>query len=414
MEPSRIANAALAPEGRRKLAWARQFMPVLNLLEERYREEQPLAGSRIATCLHLEAKTACLLRTLARLGAEVTAAGSNPLSTQDDVCAALAEEGVTVYSRRGMTSREYSENIRFALGVRPTVVIDDGCDLVAMLHDEMRELLPAVRGGSEETTTGVKRLAAMEADGVLEFPMIAVNDAHSKFLFDNRYGTGQSVWDGIMRTTNLLVAGKAVVVAGYGWCGRGVAMRADGLGARVIVVETDPHRALEALMDGYEVMDMAAASSEGDIFVTLTGNTGAIRGEHIDRMKDNALLANAGHFDVEISKPDLEARSGEVLELRDNVTSYRLKDGRTLHLLAEGRLVNLGAGDGHPVEIMDLSFALQLLSALHVHNRDLETRLYAVPEELDREVAALKLEAMGIDLEEMTEKQLTYMKSWRE
>jgi len=300
----KIADRGLAPSGEKKIRWAKQYMPVLRLLEEKYRKEQPLAGTVISACLHLEAKTACLLILLKDLGAKVTAAGSNPLSTQDDICAALVENGVSVFSRHGMTTEEYFENVRSALSVKPNIIVDDGADLVAMVHSEMRDLLPGIRGGSEETTSGVKRLKSMANEGVLAFPMISVNDAHSKYLFDNRYGTGQSVMDGILRTTNMLVAGKNVVIAGYGWCGRGVAMRASAMGARVIVTEIDPHRAFEALMDGYEVASMDDAASRGDIFLTLTGNTRVIRREHFEKMKDGVLLGNAGHFDVEI---DLQA-----------------------------------------------------------------------------------------------------------
>jgi adenosylhomocysteinase len=410
----KIADRALAPSGEKKIRWAKQYMPVLRLLEEKYRKEQPLAGTVISACLHLEAKTACLLILLKDLGAKVTAAGSNPLSTQDDICAALVENGVSVFSRHGMTTEEYFENVRSALSVKPNIIVDDGADLVAMVHSEMRELLPGIRGGSEETTSGVKRLKSMAGEGVLAFPMISVNDAHSKYLFDNRYGTGQSVMDGILRTTNMLVAGKNVVIAGYGWCGRGVAMRASAMGARVIVTEIDPHRAFEALMDGYEVASMDDAASRGDIFLTLTGNTRVIRREHFGKMKDGVLLGNAGHFDVEICKPDLLDLSSSVEETRPGVETYTLKDGRRIHLLGEGRLVNLACADGHPIEIMDLSFALQLESAVFLAKNSLKPGLYDVPEAIDRAVMEAKLASLNIRLDRMTPEQEEYMKSWVE
>jgi len=410
----KIADRALAPSGEKKIRWAKQYMPVLQLLEEKYRKEQPLAGTVISACLHLEAKTACLLILLKDLGAKVTAAGSNPLSTQDDICAALVENGVSVFSRHGMTTEEYFENVRSALSVKPNIIVDDGADLVATVHSEMRELLPGIRGGSEETTSGVKRLKSMAGEGVLAFPMISVNDAHSKYLFDNRYGTGQSVMDGILRTTNMLVAGKNVVIAGYGWCGRGVAMRASAMGARVIVTEIDPHRAFEALMDGYEVASMDDAASRGDIFLTLTGNTRVIRREHFGKMKDGVLLGNAGHFDVEICKPDLLDLSSSVEETRPGVETYTLKDGRRIHLLGEGRLVNLACADGHPIEIMDLSFALQLESAVFLAKNTLKPGLYDVPEAIDRAVMEAKLASLNIRLDRMTPEQEEYMKSWVE
>jgi len=410
----RIADIALAPSGEKKIGWARQYMPVLRHLEKKYKAEQPLAGTVISACLHLEAKTACLLLLLKDLGAKVVAAGSNPLSTQDDVCAGLVKNGVAVFSRNGMATDEYFENARSALSVGPNIVVDDGADLVALLHTEMRHLLPGIRGGSEETTSGVKRLRSMANEGILAFPMISVNDAHSKYLFDNRYGTGQSVMDGIMRTTNMLVAGKNVVIAGYGWCGRGVAMRAAAMGARVLVVEIDPHRAFEALMDGYEVVGMAEAASRGDIFLTLTGNTKVIRKEHFEKMKDGVLLGNAGHFDVEICKPDLDSLTTSVEETRPGILTYVLKDGRRLHLLGEGRLVNLACADGHPIEIMDLSFALQLESAIHMAKNTMKPGLYDVPAEIDRAVMEAKLASLNIALDTMTPEQEEYMKSWVE
>lgn len=415
MPESRIAHPELAAEGHRKIAWAWSSMPVLRLIHEKYRASRPFSGMSIGTCLHLEAKTACLLKVLKELGASVSAAGSNPLSTQDDVCAALVEEGVAVFSRRGMSSSEYRENLEAVLSLRPNILIDDGADLVALVHERMPEIAEGILGGCEETTTGIKRLKAMERQGILRFPMVAVNDAYSKFLFDNRYGTGQSVMDGLMRTTNGLLAGKSFVVAGYGWCGRGIATRAAGLGARVTVVEADPHRALEALMDGRDVRSMEEAAPIGDFFVTATGNIRVIRREHLERMKDGAILANAGHFNVEIDLPALEELSVRRDDTRVNVQTYTLRDGKRLHLLAEGRLVNLAAADGHPIEIMDLSFALQLLSSLYVLNTpSLPSKVLTVPDELDRSVSELKLESLGISLEPLTDEQRAYMASWKE
>ena len=413
-EEFNIADIKLAFEGHRRIEWAWEYMPVLRLIAEKEACAQPLSGIVVGACLHLEAKTACLLKVLARLGATVAAAGSNPLSTQDSVCAALAESGIHVFSAHGMSPEEYSDNIRKMLAWRPQVIIDDGGDVVSMIAEENRELIPGILGGCEETTTGIKRLRAMDAEGVLPFAMMAVNDAQSKHLFDNRYGTGQSVWDAILRTTNLLVAGKHVVIAGYGWCGKGAARRASGLGARVTVVEADPHRALEALMDGFDVTDMCEASRIGDVFITVTGNTRVIRKEHFIEMKDGALLCNAGHFDVEVCIPDLKELSAEVRKTRDNIETYVLHDGRRLHLLGEGRLVNLAAGDGHPVEIMDLSFAMQLLSCIYITKNRLKPGLYNVPYELDRQVADLKLESLGIKIEKLTPEQERYLVEWRE
>jgi len=411
---SRIADPAIFPEGLKKITWAWQRMPVLAALEDKYLEEQPLSGISVGACLHLEAKTACLLLTLKKLGAKVAVAGSNPLSTQDDVCAALVNEGVSVFSRRGMSSREYSDNLRSVLDGKPRVIIDDGADLVVLVHEERAELIPGILGGSEETTTGVKRLKAMEREGILAFPMISVNDARSKYLFDNRYGTGQSVLDGLMRATNVIIAGKVCVIVGYGWCGRGVAMRAKGLGARVAVVEVDPHRAYEALMDGCDVMNMDQAAEIGDIFLTLTGNLKVIREEHFLAMKDGAIMGNAGHFDVEIDKKGLESISTDVIDVRENVRTYLLKDGRRLNLVADGRLVNLAAGDGHPIEIMDLSFALQLESAVFIRKNSLKPGVYDVPEEIDSSVISMGLSARGIVLEKLTPWQERYLLEWRE
>ena len=412
----KIADLSLAPGGRAKMDWAWRSMPVLNALKARYAALQPLKGVKLSACLHLEAKTACLLRTFKELGAEVRAAGSNPLSTQDDICAALVDTGVSVFSRHVMSGEEYRRYLRDTLAFGPLVIVDDGADLVATVLSDMKELIPAVKGASEETTSGVKRLKAMERQGILPFAVISVNDAHSKYLFDNRYGTGQSVWDGFMRTTNILVAGKTVVIAGYGWCGRGAAMRARALGARVIVTELDPHRAFEAVMDGNELMTMAQAAPLGDIFLTFTGNTHVIRAEHFQLMKDNAIMGNAGHFDVEINKHELAALAVKHELARANIETFTLPDGRRLNLLGEGRLVNLACGDGHPIEIMDLSFALQLESALYVneHGRALEAGLMDVPAEIDAAVMETKLASMGLSLERMTDEQRAYMADWRE
>lgn len=409
-----IADITLSPEGRKRIDWAWQYMPVLRLIADEEADRQPLAGVVVGTCLHLEAKTACLLKVLHRLGATVVTAGSNPLSTQDPICAALVEDGVHVFSKHGMTADEYSDNICEMLKWDPQVIIDDGGDVVSMIIEHRRDLIPNILGGCEETTTGIKRLKAMDAEGVLPFAMLAVNDAQSKHLFDNRYGTGQSVWDAILRTTNLIIAGKNVVVAGYGWCGKGTSRRAAGLGARVIVVEVDPHRALEALMDGFEIMDMNSASSIGDIFITVTGDIKVIREEHFRRMKDGAILCNAGHFDVEVYVPDLKAIAAKIFQSRNNIDTYVLDDGRRLHLLGEGRLVNLAAGDGHPVEIMDMSFAMQLLSALYVSENRIAAGLHNVPEELDKKVAEFKLKSLGVKIETLTDEQKEYLASWRE
>lgn len=416
-EDYQVADIKLAPEGHARIDWAWRYMPVLRLIREKELAggSKPLAGHTVAACLHLEAKTACLLKVLKDLGATVTAAGSNPLSTQDPICAALADYGVHVFSRHGMSASEYEENLCRMLAWEPDVIIDDGCDTVALIHEKFKALAPRILGGCEETTTGIKRLRAMDAEGLLDFPMLAVNDALSKYLFDNRYGTGQSVWDAIMRTTNCVVAGKTVVVVGYGWCGKGVASRAAGLGAKIVVVEINAHRALEAHMDGYRVMDMNQAAEAGDIFVTVTGNTQVIRKEHFQKMKDGVLLSNAGHFDVEVYIPHLEELAVKVFEARANVRTYVLEDGRCLHLLGEGRLVNLAAGDGHPIEIMDMSFSTQLLSALYIaKGTALKKGLQAVPDFIDEIVAGYKAESLGLKLEKLTPEQESYLNDWRE
>lgn len=409
-----VKDIKLAPEGKKKIDWVSRFMPVLQNIRKEFEKEKPFRGVRIAATLHLEMKTAFLLLTLKAAGAEVSTTASNPLSTQDDVVAALAKNGVKVYAIRGESREEYYEFMHKALDIKPNIIIDDGADMVSTVLKERQELIPEIWGASEETTTGVIRLRAMEKDGVLRFPIIAVNDSYTKYLFDNRYGTGQSTWDGIIRSTNLLVAGKNVVVVGYGWCGRGIAMRAKGLGATVIVIETDPIRALEARMDGFLVMSMSEAAKVGDIFVTSTGNINCIRREHFEVMKDGVIMANAGHFDVEISKPDLEALSVEINNPRPNITEYKLKDGRRLYLLAEGRLVNLAAADGHPAEIMDMSFALQAKAAEYIKNNHekLEPKVYVLPREIDEMVAKIKLKSLGIEIEKLTEEQKQYLESW--
>ncbi len=412
-----ILNLDLHDHGQKKIDWAWQYMPSLQFLYNKYKDSKPFNGAVIAACLHLEAKTANLLITLKKLGAVVAACGSNPLSTQDDICAALAKNGIHVYSHRGMSNEQYFDYVRKTLNYKPNVIIDDGADLVATLHQEFENLIPGVLGSSEETTSGVKRLRAMYNHGVLKFPVIDVNDALSKYLFDNRYGTGQSVWDGFIRTTNMIVAGKTVVIAGYGWCGRGAAMRAAGFGAHVVVTEVDPHKACEALMDGFRVMSMEEAASIGDIFLTFTGNIHVIRKEHIQKMKNGVVLGNAGHFDVEISKPDLESLSVKVEKLRDNIDTYIMSDGRRINLLGEGRLTNLACADGHPIEIMDLSFSLQLEAALYIFSGKMSGKnagLYPVPMEIDRAVMESKLAALGIKIDSMTKEQIEYMKGWQE
>jgi len=406
-----IRDRSLAPQGQAKIDWVKAHMSVLSSLDKELSATKPLTGRRIAMSIHLEAKTAYLALVLKNAGAEVAIAGSNPLSTQDDVAAALAEAGVRVYAWYNATDEEYNSFLNHALNIEPHIIIDDGGDLVNLLHGERADLAAAILGGAEETTTGVARLRALDREGRLLFPMFAVNDAYCKYLFDNRYGTGQSTWDGIMRTTNLTVAGKTVVVAGYGWCGRGVAMRAKGLGANVIVTEVNPIKAIEAVFDGFKVMPMAEAAAIGDIFITLTGCKDVIRREHLAVMKSGAILANAGHFDVEINKNDLAAMAVERRHVRKNIEGYKLADGRILYLLAEGRLVNLAAGDGHPTEIMDLSFALQTLTVLHINAnyRQLKNTVYNLPSEIDLRVAELKLQAMGIAIDQLTPEQQAYL-----
>lgn len=413
---SMIRDINLAPQGQQKIDWVDQHMPILNQVKKDFEKRKPLAGKRAIICLHLEAKTAYLALTVKAAGAEVAVCGSNPLSTQDDVVAALVKNGVTAYAWHGATDEEYKMHLNKALDFQPDILIDDGGDLVATLHAERLEQAKGIIGGAEETTTGILRLRALAREGKLTFPMMAVNDAQMKYLFDNRYGTGQSVWDGILRTTNLTVCGKVVVVAGYGWCGKGVAARAKGLNARVVVTEIDPIKANEALMDGFEVMPMVEAAKIGDIFVTVTGNRDIIRREHLEVIKDKAILSNAGHFDVEVNKEDLRALSVNVRTARKNIEEYAFHDGRKVYLLGEGRLVNLACGDGHPAEVMDLTFALQALSLDYLAaNRDkMEPGVYSVPDSIDRKVAEFRLKALGVNLDELTDKQSKYLASWAE
>ncbi len=412
MKNSMIKDIGLAPSGWQKINWVKEYMPVLKNIEADFIKTQPLAGKNMVVTIHLEAKTAYMALVLKNAGANVAITGSNPLSTQDDVAAALADAGIHVYATYGCNEKEYDEYISRALDIRPDLIIDDGGDLVAQLHGERSALVANVIGGSEETTTGVHRLRALEKNGHLEFPMIAVNDAYCKYLFDNRYGTGQSSWDGIMRTTNLSIAGKYVVVAGYGWCGKGAAMRAKGLGANVIVTEIDPIKAIEAVFDGFAVMPMLEAAKLGDIFITVTGCRDVITKEHFAVMKNGAILSNSGHFDVEINKIDLTALSVKPpFESRKNIMTYTMNDGRRLNLLGEGRLVNLTCGDGHPTEIMDLSFAMQMLSMIYlIENKGkLENKVYNLPDELSRRIAAIKLSAMGMDIDKLNKQQEEYM-----
>jgi len=413
-----IKDLDLAPAGRLRIEWAEREMPVLRLIRERFRDEKPLAGVRLSACLHVTTETANLARTLQAGGAEVVLTASNPLSTQDDVAAALVSyDEIPVFAVKGEDNETYYQHIYAALDHHPHITMDDGADLVSTLHKERTELIGNVIGGTEETTTGVIRLRAMAEDGVLRYPIIAVNDALTKHLFDNRYGTGQSTMDGIIRATNVLIAGKTVVVAGYGWCSRGIAMRAKGLGANVIVTEVDPLRALEAVMDGYRVMPMSEAAPEGDVFVTSTGDINVVDRHHLEVMKDGAIVANSGHFNVEINIPALEEMaSGPPRRVRPSVDEYALPDGRHIFLLAEGRLVNLAAAEGHPSAVMDMSFANQALNAVYIlrHADELERTVYTVPEEIDQEIARLKLQAMGVEIDVLTPEQEQYLTSWEE
>jgi adenosylhomocysteinase len=412
-----VKGLALAPEGIRRIAWADRQMPVLATIRERFEAEQPLSGYRISACLHVTTETANLARTLKAGGAEVVLCASNPLSTQDDVAAALVDEfDVSVFAIKGEDNDTYYQHIEAAVDHKPQLTMDDGADVIGVLHSHRREQLGDIIAGTEETTTGVIRLKALEADGALGFPIIAVNEAKTKHLFDNRYGTGQSTIDGIIRATNILLAGKRFVVAGYGWVGKGVSMRAKGLGAHVIVTEVDPVRALEAAMDGFEVMSMAEAAVIGDIFCTATGDKSVITREHIVRMKDGAILANTGHFNVEIEIPALRQLATEVRAAREFVEEFVLEDGKRVYLLGDGRLINLAAAEGHPALVMDMSFANQALAAEYAVDNaaELERKVYPVPDEIDREIARLKLATMGISIDHLTEEQAKYLASWSE
>lgn len=409
---SMIRDINLAKTGHQKIAWVKEYMPVLKDLDERLSQSKPFAGKKMVVTIHLEAKTAYLAQVLKNAGAEVAITGSNPLSTQDDIAAALVESGIHVFATHNCTAAEYDEFLHRALDIEPDLIIDDGGDLVSLLHGERANLAKNIIGGSEETTTGVHRLKALDSQNKLNFPMIAVNDAYCKYLFDNRYGTGQSSLEAIMHSTNLVIAGKNVVVAGYGWCGKGVAMRAKGLGANVIVTEINPIKAVEAMFDGYQVMSMNDAAKVGDIFVTVTGCCDVITKEHFAVMKDGAILSNAGHFDLEVNVVDLKAMSVvEPYEARKNIMAYTMADGRKLNLIGEGRLVNLAAGDGHPTEIMDLSFAMQVLAMLYVQDNKgkLENHLYTLPEDLNTQVAALKLASRGLSIDSLTTAQIEYL-----
>ena len=410
-----VRNLGLAAKGRQRIEWAELEMPVLRLIRERFEKERPLRGIRISACLHVTAETANLMRTLQTGGADVRLCASNPLSTQDDVAASLVTNFETpVFAIKGEDSETYYEHIEAALEHRPHITMDDGADLVSTLHKERTNLIAGIIGGTEETTTGVIRLRAMAADGVLRYPIVAVNDAMTKHLFDNRYGTGQSTIDGIIRATNVLLAGRNFVVGGYGWCSRGIAMRARGMGANVIVTEVDPLRALEAVMDGFRVMPMLEAAKIGDIFVTSTGDKNVIDRHHFEVMKDGAILANSGHFNVEINIPALEAMAVEVRRVREFVDQYHLPDGRRISILGEGRLINLAAAEGHPASVMDMSFANQSLAVEYLvkHGKELEKRVYPVPRDIDREIARLKLAAMGVEIDVLTPEQEEYLTSW--
>lgn len=411
---SLVKDLSLYPSGEQKIDWVKAHMPVLSSIEEDFIKEKPFTGLRIALSIHLEAKTAYLCKVLASGGAQMYVTGSNPLSTQDDVAAALAHAGLNVFAWYNATADEYTNHLREVISAEPNIIIDDGGDLVNLIHNEYPHLLPSVLGGCEETTTGIIRLVSMDRDKKLKFPMIAVNNAKCKYLFDNRYGTGQSVWTGINRTTNLIVAGKTAVVSGYGWCGKGVAMRAKALGAKVIVTEIDPIKAMEAKMDGFDVYPMEEAAKYGDFFITVTGCKDVITEKAYKNMKDGAILCNAGHFNVEINLPELESMAVRIFKQRQNIMGYEMADGRVISVLAEGRLVNLAAGDGHPAEIMDMSFAVQALCAEYIaeHREKLKAGVIDVPEEIDRKVALRKLKSWGTEIDVLTPEQESYVNSW--
>jgi len=411
----KVKDTSISNRGELLIDWASGHMPVLGQIQQRFEKEKPLQGACLSACLHVTKETAVLVQALQAGGAKVALCGSNPLSTQDEVAAALAKMGINVFAWRGENTEEYYWCVNQVLDFKPVVTLDDGADLVGTLHTKRTEILKSVKGGTEETTTGLVRLRAMEKSKALKYPIMAVNDAYTKYLFDNRYGTGQSTIDGILRATNVLLAGKNFVVCGYGWCGRGLANRARGMGAHVIVTEMNPVRALEAIMDGFQVMAMNEAAEIGDLFVTLTGNTSVIRGEHMLKMKNGAILANSGHFNVEITIPNLETLATSKRTLRPNLEEYSLKNGRKLYLLAEGRLVNLASAEGHPSEVMDMSFANQALCVEYlIKTPRLDSKVYNVPKEIDDMVAALKLKSMGVKIDELTPQQRTYISSWEE
>ena len=412
-----VKDLKLAPKGKLRIEWAGRFMPVLTLIRERFAKEKPLKDVHLAACLHVTTETANLMLTLKAGGANLRLCASNPLSTQDDVAASLVKDyGIEVFAIRGVNNTDYYKHINAALDIESHVTMDDGADLVSTLHSKRRKLLAGVKGGTEETTTGVIRLRAMAKDGALTYPVIAVNDSETKYLFDNRYGTGQSTLDGIIRATNFLIAGSTVVIAGYGWCGKGVAMRAKGLGAKVIVTEVNPVKALEAEMDGFRVMPMIKAAPLGDLFVTLTGDIDVIHAKIFERMKDGAVVCNSGHFDVEISKRDLEALTVAKREVRREVVEHTLSNGRKVYFLSEGRLINLSAAEGHPAMVMDMSFANQSLAAEYIlkHGAELERKVYNLPARLDQEIAVLKLRSMGVKIDKLTPRQKEYLASWQE
>jgi adenosylhomocysteinase len=413
MSSFKIKDPKMAPQGALLFEWASKHMPVLNQIRRQFEKEKPLANVKVGACLHVTKETAVLIDALTSGGADVALCGSNPLSTQDEVAAFLAEKGINIYAWRGETTEEYYWCVNKVIDHAPLVTLDDGADLVGTIHKKRGDALENVKGGTEETTTGVIRLRAMEKAGTLKYPIIAVNDAYTKYLFDNRYGTGQSTIDGILRSTSLLLAGKNFVVCGYGWCGRGIAMRAGGMGAHVIVTEVNPIRALEAVMDGFRVMPMGKASQTGDVFVTTTGDISVIRKEHMLKMKDGAIIANSGHFNVEINIPDLESISSSKRTMRPNLEEYSLENGRKLYLLAQGRLVNLAAAEGHPSEVMDMSFANQALCVKYlVEQSRMESKVYSVPKEIDELVASLKLKATNVGIDELTEEQERYLATW--
>ena len=413
MDKFQVKDKSLAPQGHLQIEWASNHMPVLNQIKTRFSKEKPLKGLTLGACLHVTKETAVLVEALSAGGAKIALCGSNPLSTQDDVAAALADEGINVFAWRGQNTEEYYQCIDKVLDFKPSITLDDGADLVGTLHSKRKDQLKNVKGGTEETTTGVLRLRAMEKDGSLKYAIVAVNDAYTKYLFDNRYGTGQSTIDGIIRATNTLLAGKNFVVGGYGWCSRGIAMRAQGLGANVIITEVKPLRGLEAAMNGLRVMPMAEAATLGDIFVTATGDLNVIRKELMQKMKDGAIIANSGHFNVEICLKDLESLSTAKRTMRPNLEEFTLKDGRRLYLLAEGRLVNLAAAEGHPSEVMDMSFANQALCAEYIAKTARMTpKVYTVPCEIDENVAALKLKALGVEIDKLTPEQEKYLSTW--